>query len=160
MRHALVLGRRNIIADLKRKTQNQGSTITTLASDLELSVLVLANDVVEFEFIIFHSGNTTGDLGGCVVAPTGSTGYWGYIGTESGGGTALVTQATNVWTASKLYLAGNKSDGTSPGIVTIRGLCIVGADGVFELQFAQQNGPSGTTTVLAGSFLSYIVRRQ
>ncbi len=136
---------------LVRKTADENVTnSTTLQNDDHLFVAMAANDVWEFEAVVyFTSTSNTPDFKATFTVPTGATIRWYAEFRETDGGTATGALINASATTTAYDMTGNQS-----AVMRARGVVINGANaGNLQMQWAQ-NASSGTAmTVQSGSFL-------
>jgi hypothetical protein len=117
---------------------------TTLASVSGFSVPVKANTTYQYEIQLYGTGNASGGLKFGVVAPTALSVY--------GAQTVLATAASAVTAATSVAtIAG----GVTAANVTVfaSGVYKPGADGLFQIQAAQNASHASDSTLLTGSFV-------
>ncbi|MBX3377234.1 MAG: collagen-like protein [Phycisphaeraceae bacterium] len=140
---------------LIRKTAAQNVTnSTTQTNDTHLVLAVGANEVWEFEAVLFvQSGNNSPDVKVGFTAPAGATVTWTGLGFPTG--------ATGNITDGNLALVGITGTGTAsfgvingPSPVRIRGFIATSSTaGNLQLQWSQNAANSSATTIQANSFL-------
>lgn len=127
----------------------------TAQNDNELLFAVAANEVWQFEGVLFVTSGTTPDFTMTFSGPTGAVGAWGAILNANSGGSPGTTGAPiagggQLGTADSLETTGT--------IETIRfwGAIHNGANaGNLTLQWAQNTATATDTKVLAGSYIKY-----
>lgn len=123
-----------------------------LQNDDELLFAVAANEVWQFEGVLFVSSNTTPDFKLTFTGPTGAVGGWGaIINTNSASATAQNAAGAVLGSADNLTTSGTF-------IETIRfwGGIHNGANaGNLTLQWAQNTANASNTIVYAGSYIKY-----
>lgn len=125
---------------------------TTLVSDNQLKIAMLANEVWLFKFHVMSDGPAAGDFKIALNSPTGSLGNWGVIGeansgqliqaggTSSVGGGQFVDANTSVLIESQNFIiSGGITNGSTAGDL--------------QLRWAQNTATVGDTRVLYGSSL-------
>lgn len=131
------------------KTADESVTSsTTLQDDNDLFFAIGASEVWAFEFVLFVSGSTTGDMSVTLTVPTGFTRLiWSALGDDNGGfdssshvsasGTTAVLAGFG--TGKVAVLKGSISNGATPGNVLLR--------------WAQNVSDVTAITIKAGSYL-------
>lgn len=123
----------------------------TTLQDTELTFAVAANEVFQFEGVIFWNTNAAPDIKFQATGPTGAVGYWGLA----------LANNVNSGTANERYLYGALGtslafDVFANGIVRFWGAIHNGANaGSLTIQFAQNTSDANNTIVYAGSYIKY-----
>jgi len=138
------------------------NTSTALQADDELLFAIGANEVWEFEFVVYYLGNTTGEFRCGLTFPTTPTEisydlFGPMQGTvANGAGTSTDTTALTMLHSTSSAVAGQPFGAdTNQATVRLRGYVRNGANaGNVTLMWAQETSNGTNTTVKAGSFLT------
>ncbi len=147
----------------KATIQSVVSNNITLIDDVDLHFTVGANQIWQFEGIMFvdAGGSGTPDILTSIVGPTGTTGQWGVISnitsvttTPSGGPGGRAAWDGSATISSGCYSAA----GTGFAPIYLYGLAFIGVTaGTIKVQWCQNSSNSTATNVQPGSYL--IARR-
>ncbi len=127
---------------------------TALQNDDHLLFPVGASETWVYEFILFYTAATTGDLKVALTAPVGSTIRWTTNGLAGSAATNADSLASNVGTTSGTASGYHGGAGATEISIIIKGYVTTAATpGNVTLQWAQ-NSSSGTDTIIkTGSYL-------
>ena len=145
-------GLRNNPTIIRKATNENLTTSTTLQNDDELLIAIGANEVWAFMFVIFYTAtDSTPDIKCAVTFPAGATCFYG-LPVNVGQFTDDTVSFFDVQTTSG-NIIGNMAATANTKAMTIVGNISNGAtSGNLQLQWAEVTS-SGTLTVKAGSFL-------
>lgn len=139
------------------KTANQGFTSTGLVNDNELVIAIGSPGTYLFEAFIAasSSANAAGDLKIGAIWPTAVVHQFGW---SADPGLATGSVQTGEWKSNLNATSGTTiiSYGLSTAPTTIfqRWLIVAAGTGNFRIQAGQVSGPTGTSTILAGSHVT------
>ncbi len=141
---------------LVRKTTDESLLNSiTIQNDDQLFFAMAANEVWEFEFTLWVTGSTTGDLKLGLIWPSGATGRWRALGL----GTGVTAEGVPAWTTLVAASGGTVALGTVsttvPTHVIVKGHVVNGATtGNLQLQWGQNAlDATNATNVRANSSL-------
>lgn len=133
---------------LARKVADQTvNNSTTLVNDSDLAIAVLSGAVYQVQGVLVYNSNATADIKVGWTFPGGTNGILAMHGYDSGG-TVFMADGRSLSTV--VSFGGFGSDYT----IVVNGVITVGANGSFQLQFAQNALNVSNTIMRAGSFLS------
>jgi hypothetical protein len=138
-----------------RKTADQSVTSSTaLVSDTHLLMAMAVSEVYEFEFIIFFTAATAGDIKLALNVPAGATGSWGAIGPDTTTPTNYKSfQAAAFGDATTVTFGGNAANEA----LFISGVVIQSSTaGNLQLRWAQSTSSGTATTILTNSVLKAV----
>lgn len=126
---------------------------TTLVNDDTLLASLAANEVVYFQAVILHTGNTSADFKSTFTVPTGATIWFNYPNNFGFDSAANWANAGGATTSS----GGGPTDSsgqTGQNTVTLVGVVVNGANtGNLQYQWAQNTAAAVNTYVRNNSFL-------
>lgn len=133
-----------------RKSIQSDFTTTTLGDVSGMSIPLAANEVYEFEAVIFYTAPTAGDLKIAWTVPSGATGAWGGLGRD-------ITTTTNL-NALSFSAFGDATTmslgGTAVGETALVNGTVVNSSTPGNLQLrGAQVAASGTTSIVVNSFI-------
>jgi len=127
------------------KTTDQISTSTTYVDDTQLQFSVSANKIYEYRGVVFMLTANTGGSKAAVNGPASPNyvrvGLYAYGFFATAFNTDYIINTANLNSSLIVPVVGNVSIGANPGTVALR--------------WAQGQGPSGTLTIYAGSWLEW-----
>jgi len=136
-----------------RKTADQSVTSSTaLISDTHLVMAMAVSEVYEFEFVLFFTAATAGDIKLALNVPAGATGSWGAFGPDTTTPTTYKSfQAAAFGDATTVTFGGNAANET----LVLNGVVIQSSTaGNLQLRWAQSTSSATSTTIFANSFLT------
>lgn len=147
--HAGGGGGMSLIVQESDQTVNSGSTGTTLVNT-ELTFSVAANEVWQFEGVLFFSSALAPDIKFAASGPSGAVGRMGIN----------VTNPNQILEGESADLGSDivsTTSGGNPGIARFWGAIHNGANaGSLTIQFAQNTSDAASTTIHAGSYLKWM----
>ena len=133
------------------KGSDTGRSTLTMSNDPDLQLTLLANATYHVEAVIQYKGpaNGTADVQFQINAPASATGFWAITRLQI---TSFPT--TTIVTAGFGTAVNAGCNGTSNLLPAFIKACVTTVGGgTLAVAWAQNSGPSGTTTVTAGSQL-------
>lgn len=140
---------------IKKASDTTRSSNTTLSADPDLQFSMAASTKYAFRARVFFDTNATADFKWRHVGPASPTLVRIHRVTVNPNATAFSANATD--TAFSAADIAHTGTGTNGGYIEIEGVVHNGGNAdTFSFQWAQ-NTSSGSTSVLAGSYLEYMV---